>query len=121
MPPAKLTKEIIEAAIDGFQAQKARIDVQIAKLRAMLSAEPAATTTTEAKSGRREFSAAAKKRMREAQQARWAKVRGEVVTDAPAKTAVKPKRRLSAAGKKRIIEASKKYWAAKKAAAKKAG
>jgi len=118
MPTAKLTKEIIEAAIDGFQAQKARIDVQIAELRAMLSGEPAATTTTEAKPGRRKFSAAAKKRMREAQQARWAKVRGEAVAEAPAKPAARPKRKMSAAGRANIVAALKKRWAAKKAAKK---
>jgi len=37
---AELTNAIIEAAIDGFEAQKQRIDVQIAELRAMLTGAP---------------------------------------------------------------------------------
>ena len=40
MPP-KLTPEIINAAIDGFESQKTRIDQQIAALRALLSGSPA--------------------------------------------------------------------------------
>ena len=41
MPTPRLTPEIIHAAIDGFEAQKLRIDAQIADLRAML---PGGTT-----------------------------------------------------------------------------
>jgi hypothetical protein len=37
MPTGKLTKPIIEAAIDGFEAQTRNIDGQIAELRAMLT------------------------------------------------------------------------------------
>jgi hypothetical protein len=59
--------------------------------------------------------------MREAQQARWAKIRGE---SAPAKTtaaksavtAAKPKGGITAAGRKALSVAMKKRWAAKKAA-----
>jgi hypothetical protein len=72
-----------------------------------------------AKGTKRKFSAAARKRMREAQQARWAKIKGE--SPAPAKkTAVKaarPKPRFSAAARKALSVAMKKRWAAKKAAA----
>jgi hypothetical protein len=52
--------------------------------------------------------------MREAQQRRWAKVKGESATASVAK-ASRPKRRLSAAGRKAIVDALKKRWAAKKA------
>ena len=74
---AKLTNAIIEAAIDGFTAQKQRIDVQIAELRALLTGAPEHTEEASAKGPRRKFTAAARKRMREAQQARWAKIKGE--------------------------------------------
>ncbi len=37
MPTQKLTNEVIAAAIEGFDAQKRRIDEQIGELRAMLS------------------------------------------------------------------------------------
>jgi hypothetical protein len=105
----KLTNEIVEAAIQGFEAQKQRIDAQIAELRALLAARPAAT---EPKSGKAawKLSAAAKDSIREAQRLRWAKTTGEAVP-APAS----PKRRLSEAGRKVIIAATKKRWAAKRA------
>src|SRR5260370_16983510 len=79
MPTHNLTPEIINAAILGFEAQKTRIDDQIAELRAMLSGGPAESPTPpEAPTlKRRKFSAAARRRMKEAQQRRWAKIRGE--------------------------------------------
>ena len=110
-----LTKEIIEAAIDGFEAQKQRLDVQIAELRAILNGGPT-SPTQESTAGKtkRKLSPEALKRMREGQQRRWAKVKGEL-PQAEA-TAAKPKRKLSAAGKAAIVAALKKRWAAKKAA-----
>jgi hypothetical protein len=110
-----LTKEIIEAAIDGFEAQKQRLDVQLAELRAILNGGPT-SPTQESTAGKtkRKVSPEALKRMREGQQRRWAKVKGEL-PQAEA-TAAKPKRKLSAAGKAAIVAALKKRWAAKKAA-----
>src|ERR1035437_1066597 len=40
MPTHKLTPEIINAAVEGFEQQKLRIDAQIAELRAMLTGTP---------------------------------------------------------------------------------
>jgi hypothetical protein len=125
--PKRLTDEIITAAIDGFEAQKTRLDEQIAKLRALLSGNsahsPAALGPAPPK--RRKMSTAARRRIAMAQRARWAKVRGETEPAAPRQ---KPKRRLSAAGRKAIIAATKRRWAlrrleaakTKKAARKKA-
>jgi hypothetical protein len=119
---AKLTNAIIEAAIDGFEAQKQRIDVQIAELRAMMTGAPESAQQAPAKKTRRKFTAAARKRMREAQQARWAKIKGNAsaqTAKASANTtakAAKPKRGLTAAGRKALSVAMKKRWAAKRAA-----
>ena len=109
---ATLTREIIEAAIEGFEYQKRHIDGQIAELRTLLdgSAKAAPAASKPAK-GKRKFSAEALERMREAQRRRWAKARGEK----PAAKSAKRKSRLSAAGRKAIVEALKKRWAAKKA------
>jgi hypothetical protein len=104
------TSEIIEAAIDGLEARKRHINGQIAELRAMITNSPAPGPRV----GKRKFSPAARRRMREAQQRRWAKVKGESATASVAK-ALTPKRRLSAAGRKAIVDALKKRWAAKKA------
>jgi hypothetical protein len=117
--PAKLTKEIIEAAIDGFEAQKHKIDIQIADLRALLMGDTAKPADMPASSvqPQRKISAAARKRMAAAQRKRWAAVKSQTTT--PAKKTATPKRKLSAAGRAAIVAAMKKRWAEKKAAAKK--
>jgi hypothetical protein len=118
----KLKEELIQAAIDGFTAQKLRIDAQIADLRAMLNGSLTgnAATLETGPSKRRKMSASARRRIAMAQKARWAKVRGETGSAAPAK--VKPattKRRISPEGRQRIIAATKKRWRLQKAAAAK--
>ena len=115
MPTHKLTPEIINAAIVGFEQQKRRIDDQIAELRSLLPGDSAGSdaTTEAAPRKRKKFSAAARRRMRDAQRLRWANSRGE--SSAPAKPEpAKHKRKLSAAGRAAIITATKKRWAAKK-------
>jgi hypothetical protein len=118
--PTKLTPEIINAAILGFEGQKRHIDAQIAELRAMLSGGSAGTAVTpEAPTRKRKkFSAAARRRMKEAQQRRWAKIRGESEPSAAPATPepAKPKRRISEEGMKRIIAATKKRWRLQRAA-----
>jgi hypothetical protein len=114
-----LSKLIIEAAIEGFEAQKLRIDAQIAELRAMLNGGTVAPATKpKAVTAKRKMSAVTLRHMREGQQRRWAKAKAEPA--APLKVvfkAAKPKRKLSAAGKAAIVAALKKRWAAKRAAA----
>ena len=128
MPTPRLTPEIISAAIDGFQAHKVRIDSQIADLRAMLpgGAKPTMAAAPEASAKKRKkFSAATRRRMKAAQQLRWAKIRGEAAPAtapaAPKTEKPKAKRQISPEGIARIIAATKKRWAAKRAADKKSG
>jgi hypothetical protein len=52
--------------------------------------------------GRRQISAAGKKRIAVAQRARWAKIRGE---------SAKPRRSMSAASRKKIAAAQRARWA----------
>jgi hypothetical protein len=77
--PTKLTPEIIAAAIEGFEAQKKNIDVQIAELRQTLSGGPVETLAApEAPARKRKgFSAAVRRKMARAQKARWARIRGK--------------------------------------------
>jgi hypothetical protein len=112
MPTQKVSSAILLAAIEGFEQQKLRIDAQIAELRAMLPGQPVVTPESPI-AKRRPMSAAARKRMSEAQRKRWAASSTASVTPEP----TKPKRKLSAAGKAAIVAALKKRWAAKKAAA----
>jgi hypothetical protein len=110
-----LTKEIISAAILGFEEQRRKLDVQIAELRAMHSHSSDGSTSITKPTGRkkRRMSAAGRKAIAEAQRKRWAAAKATTV--AP-KAAKKPKRKLSAAGRAAIVAAVKKRWAAKKAA-----
>ncbi|HEY7389929.1 MAG TPA: hypothetical protein VH640_15540 [Bryobacteraceae bacterium] len=109
--PRKLSNDLISAAIEGFEAQKRRLDEQIRELRAMLPRDGASTSApTRGPRKRRRMSAEARRRIAEAQRKRWAAIRGESGT-APMKQQ-KPRRKLSAAGRKRIIEANRKRWAA---------
>ena len=117
MPP-KLNNEIIDAAIEGFEQQKRRIDEQISELRVVRSGSPVQSASAPAKQPRRKMSAAGRKAIAEAQRKRWAASKG-VAESKAAKPAKKTKRRLSAEGRANIVAALKKRWAAKKAASKK--
>jgi hypothetical protein len=112
MPTQKFNTAILLAAIEGFEQQKVRIDAQIAELRAMLPGQPVVTPDAPI-AKRRPMSAAARKRMSDAQRKRWAGSSPALVTPEP----TKPKRKLSATGRAAIVAALKKRWAAKKAAA----
>jgi len=115
MPP-KLTQEIIDAAIEGFENQKRRIDAQIAELRAMLpGAKTEPTSEPTANRPRRKMSSAGRKAIAEGQRKRWAASK----QTAEPRMSPRPKRRLSAAGKAAIVAALKKRWTAKKAQQKK--
>jgi hypothetical protein len=109
----QLSKEIIEAAIQGFESQKRRIDAQVAELRAMLSPNSSAAPPSVPK--KRGMSKAGRNAIAEAQRKRWAASKGEPSAPDAAKKP-KRKRRLSAAGKANIVAALKKRWAEKKAA-----
>ena len=119
MPTPKLTPEVIQAALLGFEAQKERIDQEIAALRALL---PAALGKSASPSGagthkRRRMSAEGRARIAAAQRKRWEEAKQGKKSPA---TSAKPKakRHLSAAGRKAISEAAKRRWAAQAAATK---
>ncbi|MGO9892699.1 MAG: hypothetical protein ACLPX8_00595 [Bryobacteraceae bacterium] len=113
MPKLPVNPEIIDAAIQGYEYQKAQIEAKIAELRALRSGESVSPQKTAAppKKGKRALSVEARERIAAAQRKRWAAARkGTVVVKA-----AKP-RRLSAAGRRAIIAATKKRWAAVRAA-----
>ena len=116
----KLTNDILEAAIQGFEGQKKKIDDRIAEIRSILGGGPAEQTATqEAPVGKRKkFSAAARRRMALAQKARWAKAKGAVALPSAPAPITATKRRISPEGMQRIIAATKKRWRLQRAAAK---
>ena len=114
MATHKLTAEIIN--VEGFEQQKLRIDAQIAELRAMLTGPPTEPATPAAPKGkRREMSAAARKRIGDAQRKRWAASK-QAAEPSVQEAAPKKKRKLSRAGRAAIVAATKKRWDAVRAA-----
>jgi hypothetical protein len=114
MPIPRLTKEIVEAAIFGFEEQKRKLDAQIADLRVLFPNGHGTARPNAPAPKKKGMSAAGRKAIAEAQQ-RWAAQKaGAQVATAPKKA----ERKLSAAGRAAIVAALKKRWAAKKAAAK---
>jgi hypothetical protein len=113
MATPKITNEIIDAAILGFEEQVRRIDAQIAELRGMRAG--GSQTAPASRPSRRKMSAAGRKAIAAAQRKRWAALKGD---EAPKKAPRRAKRKLSPAGRAAIVAALKKRWAAKKAAAK---
>ena len=121
MPTPKFTNEILEAAITGFEQQKAQIDAKIAALRAMITGGTTANvpvpTPETAKPARKKMSAAARKKISEAVRKAALAKKAAAVQAPPAKTT---KGKLSAEGRRRIIEANKRMWAARRDEAAKA-
>jgi hypothetical protein len=112
MPQPKLTDEILTAALEGYEAQKTRIDAHIAEIRSMLGGTgTGSSSSSEGAKPKRKVSASARRRMARAQKLRWKKIKqgAEVATQ-------KPKRHMSASARKRIGAAQKKRWAAVKKA-----
>ncbi|HVT94922.1 MAG TPA: hypothetical protein VHD76_18880 [Bryobacteraceae bacterium] len=76
------SENFLQAALEGLQLQKQRLDEQIAQVRSLLgqrkpvsAASSATTATSGAPRQRRELSAAARKRIAAAQRKRWAAYR----------------------------------------------
>lgn len=71
---------LLQAALEGFELQRQRIDEQISQLRALLGKRKSPTTdvtTVEAEPGRsrKKLSVAGRKRIAAAQKKRWAEFR----------------------------------------------
>ena len=113
--PSHADREMLEAALAGFQHRLDEIDRRMTEVRALLGGKAAPAADRDAGTPgrkRRKMSAAARARIGAAQRKRWAAAKAG---NSPAPR----KPRLSAAGRKRIIEATRKRWAefrAKKAA-----
>jgi hypothetical protein len=114
-----LSRDILIAALAGFNLERKELDQKIAGVEALLKGGETQPTTPAATGPRKKRSAAARQKMALAQKERWARVKGDSTT--PRTPEPKAKRKLSAAGRAAIVAALKKRWAAKKAAPKKAG
>jgi hypothetical protein len=121
MPTPRLIPEIISAAIDGYGAQKIRIDDKIAELRAMLDggAKPTAATPEPPKRKRRKMSAAGRKAISDATKKRWAAFHAakqkekSALAKKTATTKTAPKKAAAADVKQKRLAALTKARAAK--------
>lgn len=101
--------------------EKSRIEARLSDINRVLSGEVSVVAASPApQGGKRTFSAATKAKMRAAQQARWAKLKGKASAPTAA-SAPKKKQKMSAAGKANIRAAAKARWAKVAAAKAKAG
>ena len=119
MTELNLTPEILAAALQGLEAQRARLDAHIAEIRRLLGARPKQPTASpDVVRPKRKMSAAGRRRIAAATKKRWAEFHRKQAEAAkaakkPAAAAKspQPKRKMSAAGRKRIADATKKRWA----------
>lgn len=76
---------LLEAALEGLEAQRTRIEEQIRQVRSMLGRGKRAATPSAAEPAvpgqRRKLSPAARKRIAAAQKKRWAEYRKSAVTE----------------------------------------
>jgi hypothetical protein len=108
---------------NSLHQERSQIEARLAQInRALGASAPAATVavaSAAAPTGKRTFSAATKAKMRVAQKARWAKIKG--AAPAPAAAPKQAKRKMSAAGRANIVAAVKARWAKVNAAKAKSG
>ena len=89
----------VSSIVGQLKRERDRVAKQLSGLNAALTAFAGAYGGA---NGKRQISAAGKKRIAAAQRARWAKVRGE---------STKPRRTMSAASRKKIAAAQRARWA----------
>jgi len=122
MPRGKrLDPAVLQAALEGLEFQRQRVDQQMAQVRSLLRAAPKKRPTAAQAPAkpRPRMSLAGRKRVAAAQRKRWAKVKAKQAAKASAQSSKLTKRHISAEGRRRMVEANLRRWAeyrAKKAA-----
>ena len=114
------SQRLLELALKGLEADRVRIDSEIAEIRGQLRA--GSPTIGRASDSvlrkRRKMTAAARKRISEGMKRRYAEMR-EPASKPQRQSARSRGSRLTVAGRKKLSEKMKARWAAKKKAAKK--
>lgn len=90
----------VSSIITQLKQERDRVAKQLSGMDAALTAF-AGVYSGSAMNGKREISAAGRKRIAAAQRARWAKVRGKIAT---------PKRTMSASSRRKIAAAQRARW-----------
>ncbi|PYS09364.1 MAG: hypothetical protein DMG17_27105 [Acidobacteria bacterium] len=101
---------LLELALKGLEAERAKIDDEIAQITSQLNPRPATAQTATAGSStplkKRRMSAAARKKISEAMKRRYAELNSGKRQSAGS--------RLTEAGRKRLSDLMKKRWAEKR-------
>ena len=90
----------VSSIIAQLKQERDRVERQLTGLNAALTTF--AGVYSGSSNGKREISAAGRKKIAAAQRARWAKVKGKVAT---------PKRTMSASSRRKIAAAQRRRWA----------
>ncbi len=101
----------IESIVQQLKAERDRISEAIAALESVAGSNGGSTST-----GKRIVSAASREKMRRAQRARWARVKGQSAKTESSKLTL-VKRTMSAAARRKIAAAQRARWAKVKKAA----
>src|SRR5438876_12360664 len=101
---------LLELALKGLEAERAKIDDEIAQIKSQLNPRPATAQTATAGSStpskKRKMSAAARKKISEAMKRRYAELNSGRRQNAGS--------RLTAAGRKKLSDLMKRRWAEKR-------
>jgi len=115
-------QRLLELALKGLEAERVKIDDEIAQLRAQLNgAQPVRgrLVNLDTAAPRRRMSAAARRRISEGMKRRHAERRKAAATGAQPARSVRGTG-ITAAGRRKLSEIMKARWAARRKAAKKA-
>src|SRR6266581_6769181 len=106
-------QRLLELALKGLEAERARIDDEIVQIKSQLNPRPATAQTATAENSappkKRRMSAAARKKISEAMKRRYAELNSGERQNAGS--------HLTAAGRRRLSDLMKKRWAERRKAA----
>jgi hypothetical protein len=110
------TNRLLELALKGLEADRARIENEIAELEALRKSGSVSGSGTQVSNGttgtRRKMSAAARKRISEGMKRRYAEMRNSL--QSVQQTKKSESGGLTAAGRKKLSDMMKARWAAKR-------
>ena len=107
---------LLALALKGLEAERARIDNEIAELKSQLTGSTPRSRTVTGRRKRRKMSAEARTRISEGMKRRHAELKAGAQ---PQQAKERQRRGITAAGRKKLSEMMKARWAAKRKAAKK--
>ena len=117
------TTRLLELALKGLEAERAKMDGEIAEIKSQLNHRPTtghiATAGSSAPPKKKTMSAAARKKISEAMKRRYAAMNKTAQEASQVGTKQEGGSRLTAAGRKKLSDLMKKRWAERRRGRKK--